>query len=67
MEKEPAEIVGELCDATKKLLQALDTDETCGVCEQTFKFHAFWCPVHEVNLALDKVEQMDAYYWVEDE
>lgn len=51
-----AEIVGGLCDAVKKLLEALDIDGTCQVCEQSFKFHAVWCPLHEVHIALDKVE-----------
>lgn len=48
----------QLVDAVRMLLPHLDVDGTCQVCEQGWKFHALWCPLHEVNIALDRLNHL---------
>lgn len=47
----------ELRVAVLRLLPFLDVEGTCQVCEQSFKFHTVWCPLHEVFLALTVSER----------
>lgn len=45
-----------LRDAVETLLESLDIDGTCQLCEVGFNFHSNDCAIHPVNNALDRID-----------
>lgn len=45
-----------LSEAVKAMLDNLDIDGTCQICEMGFNFHSTDCAIHAVNVALDRID-----------